>query len=86
MLGFRRRRSGRSSNTMNSDQTSRLVSHLILEEEEAQKQFKRLKEKEKKEANEALLAKLNEWENEIFTPDVLKELRSMWEVLYKIFL
>lgn len=81
LLGFRRRRSGRSSNTMNNDQTSRLVSHLIIEVEEAQKQFKRLKEKEKKEANEALLEELNEWENEIFTPGVLEELRSMWEVL-----
>lgn len=78
-LSFRRRRSGRSSYGK-SDQTSRLVNQLILEKEETQKEIKRLKEKEKKEANEALMQELNEWENEIFTPDVLKELQSMWEI------
>ena len=51
-----------------------------MEEEENQREMKRLKEKEKKEANEALMQELSEWEKEIFTKNVLKELRSMWEV------
>ncbi len=51
-----------------------------MEEEENQREMKRLKEKEKKEANEALMQELSEWENEIFTKSVLKELRSIWEV------
>lgn len=65
---------------MNTDQTSRLVNHLILEEEEKQKESRRLKEKERKEANEALMQELNEWEKDVYTPDVLKELQTMWEV------
>lgn len=42
--------------------------------------MKRIKEKEKREANEALMQELAEWELEMFTKNVLKELRSMWEV------
>ena len=57
------------------------MNHLMMEQEENEREIKRLKEKEKKEANEALMQELNEWENEMFTKNVLKELRSMWEVI-----
>lgn len=67
---------------MKSEEVSSLMNHLLMEEEESQREIKRLKEKEKKEANEALMQELNEWENEIFTSNVLRELKSMWEVLY----
>ena len=79
----RPRRSGRTSyvvNGVNAEKRSSLMNHLLLEEEENQREMKRMKEKEKKEANEALMQKLSEWEDEIFTKNVLKELRSMWEV------
>lgn len=56
------------------------MTHLLLEEEENQREMKRIKEKEKREANEALMQELAEWELEMFTKNVLKELRSMWEV------
>ena len=86
LLGGRRRRSGRSgySNGRSGEQTSRLVSHLILEEEETQKELRRQKEKEKREANEALMQELAEWEKEVLVHvhGLLKELHSMWEVLF----
>ena len=56
------------------------MNHLLMEEEENQREMKRIKEKEKREANEALMQELNEWENEIFSNNVLTELKSMWEV------
>ena len=81
--GYRPRRSGRTSfvaNGINSEQHSSLMNHLLMEEEENQREMKRIKEKEKREANEALMQELNEWENEIFSNNVLTELKSMWEV------
>ncbi|CAB3996699.1 Homeotic female sterile [Paramuricea clavata] len=75
--GGRPRRSGRTSyvvNGMNAEKRSSLMNHLLLEEEENQREMKRMKEKEKKEANEALMQELSEWEDEIFTKNVLKEL------------
>ena len=82
-LGGRRRRSGRTSygmNGMNTEEQSSLMNHLLMEEEENQKEMRRIKEKEKKEANEMLMQELNEWENQIFTKKVLAELKSIWEV------
>ena len=81
--GGRPRRSGRTSygaNGINAEERSSLMTHLLMEEEENQREMKRLKEKEKKEANEALMQELDRWEKEIFTKNVLNELKSMWEV------
>ena len=55
-----------------------------MEEEENQREIKRIKEKEKREANEALMHELSEWENEIFSKKVLTELKSMWEVRLRV--
>ena len=85
--GDRRRRSGRTSSVasgMNSEQHSSLMNHLLMEEEENQREIKRIKEKEKREANEALMHELSEWENEIFSKKVLTELKSMWEVRLRV--
>ncbi|XP_046858978.1 uncharacterized protein LOC124452466 isoform X2 [Xenia sp. Carnegie-2017] len=80
-LGTRPRRSGRSSlGSGGNEETSSLMSHLLLEEQENQREMRRIKDREKREANEALMAKLSEWEVEMFPFDVVKELRSIWEI------
>lgn len=80
-IGTRPRRSGRSSlGSGGNEETSSLMSHLLLEEQENQREMRRIKDREKREANEALMAKLSEWEVEMFPSDVVKELRSIWEV------
>ncbi|XP_028414754.1 uncharacterized protein LOC114537843 [Dendronephthya gigantea] len=82
VYGCRRRRSGRMNhmNGINPEEPSSLMNHLMMEEEENQKEIKRIKEKERREANEALMVELGKWENEMFTTDVLRELRSIWEI------
>lgn len=79
--GLGRRRSARSYvNMLNGESSSSLISHLKIQEEFEERERRRLKEKEKKEANEALLQELAEWEVKELTPDIIKQLHSMWEV------
>ena len=77
-VGLGRRRSGRSY--ANRENSSSLVSQLRIQEEFEERERRRQREKEKKEANEALLQEFAEWDKKELTPDVIKQLHSMWEV------
>ena len=67
---------------LNGDSSSSIISHLKIQEEFEERERRIQKEKEKKEANEALLQELAEWEVKELTPETIKQLHSMWEVSY----
>ena len=83
----RRRTAARVSyvNMINGEGSSSLLTRLKIQEDIEERERRRIREKEKKEANLVLLQDLAEWEEKELGPDVVKQLHSMWEVNYRIF-
>ena len=65
---------------INGEESSSLLTRLKIQEDLEERERRRIREKEKKEANLVLLQDLAEWEEKELGTDVLKELHSMWEV------
>lgn len=78
----RRRAAARNSyvKMINGEESSSLLTRLKIQEDLEERERRRIREKEKKEANLVLLQDLAEWEEKELGTDVLKELHSMWEV------
>lgn len=78
----RRRTAARVSyvNMINGEGSSSLLTRLKIQEDIEERERRRIREKEKKEANLVLLQDLAVWEEKELGPDVVKQLHSMWEV------
>ena len=78
----RRRTAARVSyvSMINGEGSSSLLTRLKIQEDMEERERRRIREKEKKEANLVLLQDLAEWEEKELGPDVVKQLHSMWEV------
>ena len=78
----RRRAATRVSyvNMINGEESSSLLTRLKIQEDLEERERRRIREKEKKEANLVLLQDLAEWEEKELDPDIVKQLHSMWEV------
>lgn len=78
----RRRAAARNSyvKMSNGEESSSLLTRLKIQEDLEERERRRIREKEKKEANLVLLQDLAEWEEKELGTDVLKKLHSMWEV------
>ena len=66
---------------INGEESSSLLTRLKIQEDLEERERRRIREKEKKEANLALLQDLAEWEEKELDPDMIKQLHSMWEVI-----
>lgn len=77
-----RRRATRISyvNMINGEESSSLLTRLKIQEDLEERERRRLREKEKKEANLVLLQDLAEWEEKELDADLIKQLHSMWEI------
>lgn len=78
-----RRRATRVSyvSMINGEESSSLLTRLKIQEDLEERERRRIREKEKKEANLVLLQDLAEWEEKELDPDMIKQLHSMWEVI-----
>lgn len=78
-----RRRATRVSyvSMINGEESSSLLTRLKIQEDLEERERRRIREKEKKEANLVLLQDLAEWEEKELDPDIIKQLHSMWEVI-----
>lgn len=78
----RRRNAPRNSynKMINGEDSSSLLTHLKIQEDIEERERRRIREKEKKEANLVLLQDLAEWEEKELGADIVKQLHSMWEV------
>ncbi|KAL9979823.1 hypothetical protein ACROYT_G017540 [Oculina patagonica] len=78
----RRRTAARVSyvNMINGEESSSLLTRLKIQEDIEERERRRIREKEKKEANLVLLQDLAEWEEKELGANVLKQLHSMWEI------
>ena len=65
---------------ISGEESSSLLTRLKIQEDIEERERRRIRDKEKKEANLVLLQDLAEWEEKALGPDVLKQLHSMWEV------
>ena len=65
---------------INGEGSSSLLTRLKIQEDIEERERRRIREKEKKEANLVLLQDLAEWEEKQLGPDVVQQLHSMWEV------
>ena len=65
---------------INGEGSSSLLTRLKIQEDIEERERRRIREKEKKEANLVLLQDLAEWEEKELGPDLVKQLHSMWEV------
>ena len=63
------------------EESSSLLTRLKIQEDLEERERRRIREKEKKEANLVLLQDLAEWEEKELDPDMIKQLHSMWEVI-----
>lgn len=77
-----RRRATRVSyvSMINGEESSSLLTRLKIQEDLEERERRRIREKEKKEANLVLLQDLAEWEEKELDPDMIKQLHSMWEI------
>lgn len=67
---------------INGEESSSLLTHLKIQEDIEERERRRVREKEKKEANLVLLQDLAEWEEKELGADVMKQLHSLWEVRF----
>ncbi|XP_067052488.1 serine-rich adhesin for platelets-like [Acropora muricata] len=65
---------------INGEESSSLLTHLKIQEDIEERERRRVREKEKKEANLVLLQDLAEWEEKELGADVMKQLHSLWEI------
>ena len=65
---------------LNGENSSSLLTHLKIQDDLEERERRRIREKEKKEANLVLLQDLAEWEEKELSTDAMKQLHSMWEV------
>lgn len=68
---------------INGEGSSSLLTRLKIQEDIEERERRRIREKEKKEANLVLLQDLAEWEEKELGPDLVKQLHSMWEVSFR---
>ena len=83
LLGTGRRRTAPRNSyvkMINGEDSSSLLTHLRIQEDIEERERRRIREKEKKEANLVLLQDLADWEAKELGADVVKQLHSMWEV------
>lgn len=83
LLGTGRRRTAPRNSyikMINGEDSSSLLTRLKIQEDIEERERRRIREKEKKEANLVLLQDLAEWEEKELGADVIKQLHSMWEV------
>ena len=80
----RRRAAARISyaSMINGEGSSSLLTRLKIQEDLEERERRRVREKEKKEANLVLLQDLAEWEEKELGTDAVKQLHSMWEVCH----
>lgn len=78
----RRRNASRNSyiKMINGEDSSSLLTRLKIQEDIEERERRRIREKEKREANLVLFQDLAEWEEKELGADVIKQLHSMWEV------
>lgn len=78
----RRRNASRNSyiKMINGEDSSSLLTRLKIQEDIQERERRRIREKEKREANLVLFQDLAEWEEKELGADVVKQLHSMWEV------
>ena len=65
---------------INGEDSSSLLTHLKIQEDIEERERRRIREKEKKEANLVLLQDLAEWEEKEVGTDIMEQLHSLWEV------
>lgn len=68
------------SKMINGEDSSSLLTHLKIQEDIEERERRRIREKEKKEANLVLLQDLAEWEEKEVGTDIMEQLHSLWEI------